>query len=125
MTDIDQKLAVHHRASLAVSTAVGHAAALAVVTAGVLVWTGVGFWLSFPTEWLLASNLAWTVAIFLILLAIRYAQQMQMRAIHAKLDELIRASEGGNHMIGSERLADELLDELRKKHRELAAKGKS
>ena len=110
-----------HRTSLAVSAAVGHGVVLAAVTMAILAWIGIGIWSSFPTEWLLVANMSGTIAIFLILLAIRHSQQIHMRAIHTKLDELIRVSEGGNHMIGSERLADELLEGLRARHREIAA----
>lgn len=103
------------------SAAVGHPAVLAAATTGVLAWVGVGVGLSFPTKWLLTTNVAGTIAILLFLLVIRHSQHMHMRSIHAKLDELIRAGDGGNHVIGSEKLADDMLEELRVKHKALAA----
>lgn len=81
-------------------------------------WIVLGLWTGFPVEWLLATNLLGTMFIFFILIMLQHSRQMHMRSIHAKLNELIRAGDGGNHFIGSERLADEMLEALRASHRE-------
>jgi low affinity Fe/Cu permease len=102
---------------------VGSAAILVAATSATMIWIILGWFEQFPIRWFLATNLSMTVAVFLVLLLLQHSRRIHMRAIHAKLDELLRSGDGGNHMIASERMAEELLEELRAKHREMAGKG--
>jgi low affinity Fe/Cu permease len=109
-----------HAASHATARWVGSAVSLAAFTVGTLIWVGVGSMEHFPDNWFLVTNIAATVTIFLVLLLLRHSRTQNMIAMHTKIDELIRSSNAGNHLIASERLPDESLDELRAEHRRLA-----
>ena len=51
------------------------------------------------------------VSLFLLLI-MQHSQNRDMAALQVKVDELIRSSEAGNHMIGIERLEAEELERL-------------
>jgi low affinity Fe/Cu permease len=55
-----------------------------------------------------------------MLLLLQHARAVNVLAIQTKLDELIRSSNAGNHLIGSHRLENESLEELRAVHRQMA-----
>ena len=112
-----------HRISHSTSTIVGSAIILVATIAATICWIAFGWFEQFPIRWFLVTNLSMTVAVFMLLLLLQHSRRLHMRAIHAKLDELIRSGEAGNHMIASERMAEELLEELRAKHREMASRG--
>lgn len=58
----------------------------------------------------LLSNIIGTMTALFVLLVMQQSQNRDMAALQVKVDELIRSSEAGDHMIGIERLeADELL----------------
>jgi low affinity Fe/Cu permease len=117
----DHPLQLHfHAASHATARWVGSAVSLAAFTAGSAIWIGVGYFEHFPDDWFLVTNIATTVTIFLVLLLLRHSRTQNMKAIHIKIDELIRSSNAGNHLIASERLPDESLEEFRAVHKRLA-----
>jgi low affinity Fe/Cu permease len=116
-----QPMKLHfHAASHATARLVGSAVSLAAFTAGTAVWIGVGYFKRFPNDWFLVTNIAATVIIFLVLLLLRHSRTQNMKAIHTKIDELIRSSNAGNHLIASERLPEKSLEEFRAVHKRLA-----
>lgn len=90
----------------------GHRLTLAVACLVVIAWTAAGVAAGLPTEWFLVSNFFGTTATLFILLVMQHSQNRDMTALQVKVDELIRASGAGNHMIGVERLEAEELAEL-------------
>ena len=87
----------------------GHKLALAAAIILVALWCSAGVAIGLPTRWFLLSNMFGTMVTLFILLLIQHSQNRGMRALPVKLDELIRSSDAGDHMIGAERLeADEL-----------------
>ncbi|MGO4568365.1 low affinity iron permease family protein [Rhizobium sp. 2YAF20] len=109
-----------HRASHQTARLVGSTIVLSSLAVGTGVWIGIGAWLKFPVRWFLLTNLIATVSVFLVLLLLQHARAVNMLAIQTKLDELIRSSNAGNHLIGSHRLENESLEELRAVHRQMA-----
>lgn len=74
-----------------------------VITAILLTW-GLGAAVRFPTERFLLSNMIGTMTALFVLLLMQHSQNRDMHALQAKVDELIRAGDAGNHMVGIERV---------------------
>ncbi|PZM11541.1 low affinity iron permease family protein [Rhizobium tubonense] len=97
-----QPLKLHfHAASHATTRWVGSAVSLAILMAATAAWLGFGYIRGFPESWFLLTNIPATITIFLVLLLLRHARTQNIRAIHTKIDELIRSSDAGNHLIAS------------------------
>ncbi|RYD56552.1 MAG: low affinity iron permease family protein [Sphingomonadales bacterium] len=80
----------------------------------VLIWGTTGPLFKFSDTWQLVINTGTTIVTFLMVFLIQNAQNRDAAAIQAKLDELIRAMEGGrNEFIGIEHLSEKELIEIR------------
>ena len=86
----------------------GHRLVLAGAAALTLIWCGIGLALGFPKEWHLLSAM---VTLFLLLI-MQHSQNRDMAALQVKVDELIRSSRAGIHMIGVKRLEAGELERL-------------
>jgi low affinity Fe/Cu permease len=85
--------------------------ALAVVT--IIVWAVIGPHFHYSDTWQLVVNTATTIVTFLMVFLIQNTQNRDAKAIHLKLDEIIRAIRpADNNMINIERLSDEELQVL-------------
>lgn len=81
----------------------------------VVSWAVCGPLFKFSDTWQLVINTGTTVITFLVVFLIQNTQNRDARAIHLKLDELIRAMRGARTgLVELEKLADEDLDELQK-----------
>ena len=78
------------RFAAAISVAVGTYRAFLVAFALVVVWAITGPFFHFSDTWQLVINTGTTVVTFLMVFLIQTTQNREMRAIHLKLDELIR-----------------------------------
>ena len=79
----------------------------------VLVWAATGPIFHFSSTWAQAINTGTGIATFLVVFLIQNTQNRDARAIHLKLNELIRAMDKArNQMIDIERLSDLELDEM-------------
>lgn len=86
-----------------------------------VVWVLVGPLFHFSDSWQLVINTATTIITFLMVFVIQNTQNRDARALHLKLDELIRAIEGArNSMVDIEELSDEKLDRLQKQFRRIS-----
>jgi low affinity Fe/Cu permease len=104
-------------ARLATRTAalVGSPWAFLVALLSVLIWGVLGPLYDYSDTWQLIINTATTVITFLIVFLIQNTQNRDAKAIHLKLDELIRSiRKAHNEMIDIEKLSDEELEELAK-----------
>ena len=104
-------------ARLASKTAalVGSPWAFLLAAASVVVWGVLGPFYHYSDTWQLVINTATTVVTFLIVFLIQNTQNRDAKAIHLKLDEVIRSiRKADNEMIDIEKLSDEELEELAK-----------
>lgn len=85
------------------------AAALALLAA----WAISGPFFRYSDAWQLTINTGTSIVTFLIVFLIQNTQERDSRAIHLKLDELLRAVvDARNGLINLESLSDEHLEEL-------------
>lgn len=81
----------------------------------ILVWIVTGPTFHFSDTWQLIINTATTIITFLMVFLIQNTQNRDAKAMHLKLDELIRAVKGArNQLVDLEELSDEELKKLEK-----------
>jgi len=79
----------------------------------IIIWAVLGPHFHYSDTWQLVVNTATTIITFLIVFLIQNTQNRDARAIHLKLDEIIRAIElAHNEMIDIEKLSDEELEKM-------------
>src|SRR5216117_137608 len=104
------------RSSIALGSAWAFAGALLVI----LVWLVTGPTFHFSDTWQLIINTATTVVTFLMVFLIQNTQNRDAKAMHLKLDELIRAVEGArNQLVDLENLSDDELKKLEEQFQRL------
>ena len=79
-----------------VSDAIGSPYAFCVAGALVVVWAVSGPFLHFSEVWQLTINTATTIVTFLMVFLIQNTQNRDARAVHRKLDELLKATEAAS-----------------------------
>jgi len=85
-----------------------------------LVWAFSGPIFHFSDTWQLVINTATTIITFLMVFLIQNTQNRDAKAIHLKLDELIRSMQGArNTLVKIEELSDGDLEELQKQFRRI------
>ncbi len=95
---------------------VGTPLAFALSLTGILLWAASGPVFHFTDTWQLIINTTTTIITFLMVFLIQNTQNRDARAIHLKLNELIRATKGArNELIDLEELSDA---EIEKVHQE-------
>ena len=97
----------------AVAAAAGHPMAFILAVLSVVIWGITGPFFGYSENWQLVINTGTTIITFLMVFVIQNAQNRDGAAIQAKLDELIRASEGENAFIGIEHLSQEEVEQFR------------
>jgi len=81
----------------------------------IVVWLVTGPAFHFSDTWQLIINTATTVVTFLMVFLIQNTQNRDAKAMHLKLDELIRAVQGArNQLVDLENLSDDDLKKLEK-----------
>src|SRR5712672_2631093 len=86
---------------------VGSSQAFVLAVALVIVWAVVGPHYRYSDTWQLVINTGTTVITFLIVFLIQNTQNRDARALHLKLDEVIRALQSAhNEMINIENLSE-------------------
>jgi len=89
----------------------------------ILVWLVCGPFFKFSDTWQLLVNTATTVFTYLAVFLIQNTQNRDAKAIHLKLDELIKGVEGARtHLVDLENLTDEELESLQSEFSKLRAK---
>ena len=95
------------------SIALGSAWAFAGAVLTILVWVLSGPMFHFSDTWQLVINTATTIVTFLMVFLIQNTQNRDAKAVHLKLDELIRALKNArNELVDLENLSDEELQKL-------------
>ena len=81
----------------------------------IVVWAITGPTFHFSDTWQLIINTGTTIVTFLMVFLIQNTQNRDAKAVHLKLDELIRAVEGArNNLVDLEQLSDDELKKLEK-----------
>jgi len=95
----------------------GSPVTFALAMALLVAWALSGPYFGFSDTWQLVINTATSIVTFLIVFLIQNTQNRDARAIHLKLDEIIRSiKRAENEMINIERLSDEELAELTERY---------
>jgi low affinity Fe/Cu permease len=98
----------------------GSAWAFAAAVLAILVWILTGPTFHFSDTWQLIINTATTIITFLMVFLIQNTQNRDAKAMHLKLDEVIRALKGArNQLVDLEDLSDEDLKKLEEQFRRL------
>jgi low affinity Fe/Cu permease len=97
------------------SAMLGSAWAFSAAVLVILLWLVTGPMFHFSDTWQLIINTATTVITFLMVFLIQNTQNRDAKAMHLKLDELIRAMKGArNQLVDLEKFSDEELQKLEK-----------
>jgi len=89
----------------------------------ILIWAGSGPLFRFSDTWQLVINTATTIITFLMVFLIQNTQNRDSRAIHVKLDELIKSVRSArNSVIDLDRLTDEEMKELEDEYKKLCSR---
>ena len=110
MRDVFRKFA--HRAS----DLMGSPWAFLVAVATVIAWAATGPVFDYSDSWQLVINTGTTIVTFLMVFLIQNTQNRDAKAMHLKLDELLRAVKGARTSLVN--LEDWTDDELKNLHRE-------
>ena len=95
------------------STAVGRPKSFFLAVAIIAVWGLSGPFFHFSDTWQLIINTGTTIVTFLMVFLIQNTQNRDSKAIHLKLDELLRATRSArNTLVNLESMSDDELAEL-------------
>jgi low affinity Fe/Cu permease len=107
-----------HKLAVKVSNIVGSPRAFALAFLLIIAWAVSGPLFGFSNTWQLMINTATTISTFLMVFLIQNTQNRDARAMHLKLDELIKAIKGASdNLIDVEEYSDRELDELQEQFR--------
>ena len=107
----------------AVSNIVGTSWVFIVAVAVVLLWSVTGPMFHYSDTWQLVINTGTTIITFLMVFLIQNTQNRDAKAIHLKLDELIRGVKGARTgLVNLEELSDEDLEKLHQEFERLHRK---
>lgn len=105
------------------SIILGSAWAFAGAVLVILVWILTGPTFHFSDTWQLIINTATTIITFLMVFLIQNTQNRDAKAVHLKLDEIIRALKGArNELVDLEELSDEDLKKLEQQFQRIRKK---
>ncbi|TCZ64046.1 low affinity iron permease family protein [Roseicella aquatilis] len=109
------------RIAQAASIQAGRSWAFVTAILVVLAWAVTGPLFHYSDTWQLVINTGTTIVTFLMVFLIQHAQNRDTQAIHVKLDELIRATQGAhNRLIALEDQSEEDLAAARAELRRVA-----
>ena len=92
----------------ATASAVGSPIAFSLAVVTVIVWAALGGRYKYSDTWQLVINTGTTIVTFLMVFLIQNTQNRDARAIHLKLDELVRGNKGArNKLVDLEHCTDE------------------
>jgi low affinity Fe/Cu permease len=105
------------------SSVLGSAWAFVVAILIIVIWAGTGHAFGYSDTWQLIINTGTTIVTFLMVFLIQNTQNRDAKAVHLKLDELIRALSGArNKLVDLEKLSDDELKTLEDEFEKLRKK---
>src|SRR5262249_35136969 len=103
--------------------AVGSPIAFLLASGSILIWAALGPICHFSDTWQLVINTATTIITFLMVFLIQNTQNRDTKAIHLKLDDLLRGVSGApTSLVNLQNLSDEELDHLQKQFERLGSR---
>src|SRR5215470_11151738 len=107
------------------ATVVGSPWAFVVAVATILAWAVSGPLFHFSDTWQLVINTSTTIVTFLVVFLIQNTQNRDAKALHLKLDELLRALKGARTgLVDLEDLPEEELDEIERRYAAICEENK-
>ena len=95
------------------SSVLGSAWAFSIAILVIVVWACTGPIFHYSDTWQLIINTGTTIVTFLMVFLIQNTQNRDAKAVHLKLDELIRTQQGArNHLVDLEKLSDDEMKTL-------------
>ena len=89
----------------------------------ILIWAMTGPAFHYSDTWQLIINTGTTIVTFLMVFLIQNTQNRDSKAVHLKLDELIRAAQGArDHLVDLEKLSDDELAKIEDQFTKLRVK---
>ena len=111
---------IFRRFSQATATAMGTSWAFIVAVLIICIWATSGPLFGFSDTWQLVINTGTTIITFLMVFLIQNTQNRDARAMHLKLDEIVRAlGDARNELIDVEQADDAAVDRLSEEFQEL------
>ena len=108
------------------SEAVGSAPAFLIAMLTIMVWAITGPLFNFSDTWQLVINTGTTIVTFLMVFLIQNTQNRDARAIHLKLDEIVRSTKKArNTFVDVEDLSDQELEKMQREFKKLREQIKS
>jgi low affinity Fe/Cu permease len=99
---------------------VGHPYMFLFAVVVLVVWAASGPFFHFSDTWQLIINTGTTIINFLVVFLIQNTQNRDAKALHLKLDELIRSHHpASDDLIDIQKLSDEELDELEQRYEKI------
>jgi low affinity Fe/Cu permease len=115
-----------HKFATKTAEAIGSPWAFLIALLVTIVWAVLGPFLGFSDSWQLWINTGTTISTGLIVFLIQNTQNRDAKAMHLKLDELLRSVEGARtSMVDLEALSDEDLKKLQNEFQRLREKSPS
>ena len=117
---------VFHKVASRVSSIVGSPFAFITSVLIILTWGASGYLFHYSDTWQLVINTGTTIITFLMVFLIQNTQNRDARAIHLKLDELLKGTKGArNGMVEIEELSDKELQSLHEEFHQIHLKYES
>ena len=102
------------------SIILGSAWAFTIAVLVIVIWAATGPAFQFSNTWQLIINTGTTIVTFLMVFLIQNTQNRDAKAVHLKLDEIIRAIKGArNELVDLEELSDDELKKLEEQFQRL------
>ena len=115
---------IFHKFATSISEIVGTPWAFLTALLLVILWVAAGPVFQYSDSWQLVINTSTTIITFLMVFIIQSSQNRDTKAIHIKLDELLRAVHGARTgLINIENLSDEDLLQLQQEFERLGNGG--
>ena len=111
----DSKPAIFDRFARWIERQVGSPFSFAIAIAAVVIWAVTGPLFGWSDTWQLVINTGTTIVTFLMVFLIQSTQSRDTRAIHLKLDELIRVNQQArNSLLNLEDLSEAEIEQVKK-----------
>src|SRR5438045_5514309 len=110
------------RSSMVLGSAWAFASAILII----VIWGLTGPTFHYSDTWQLIINTGTTIVTFLMVFLIQNTQNRDAKAVHLKLDELIRALKGArNELVDLEQFSDEAIKKLEKQFKSMRKRAES